>query len=153
MTRQKKNSGTVSHLRTNGRGSSIALDPNIGLDHIDVAALAQLYNSPPASHIARQDLLDQARLALMKYELAEDELAIASDSLARSMHMLIEQHGLKQLEPKQMAELERDVINWCGLNRCEPIMLKTAQKKKIAALSMPLITQSRNSAHGTTNTY
>ena len=82
---------------------------------IDVAALAQLYNSQPASHIVRGDLLDQARTALTKYELAEADMEIAADSLARSMHMLLEQHGLEKLEPQHMAALERDVLSWCGL--------------------------------------
>jgi hypothetical protein len=90
-------------------------DTHTGLEHVDVAALACLYNSPPASNITQADMLEQARLALMKYELPDDELAIASDSLARSMHLLLEQHGLKKLEPKQMAELERDVLKWCGI--------------------------------------
>ena len=85
---------------------------------IDVAALAQLYNSPQASHIAREELLEEARTALMKYELAEADLEIASDSLARAMHMLLEQHGIKRLAPEHMAELERHVLNWYGL--CQP---------------------------------
>jgi len=85
---------------------------------VDVSALAQLYNSPPTSRIAREDLLDEARTALMKYELAESDREIAADSLARAMHMLLEQHGLKKLEPEHMAELERHVLVWHGL--CQP---------------------------------
>ncbi len=54
----------------------------------------------------------------MKYELAEADLEIAADSLARSMHLLLEQHGLKELLPEHMAELERHVLNWYGL--CQP---------------------------------
>ncbi len=51
----------------------------------------------------------------MKYELAQADLEIAADSLARAMHFLIEQHGLEELPPEQMAELERDVLEWYGL--------------------------------------
>ncbi len=51
----------------------------------------------------------------MKYELSEVDREIAADSLARSMHMLLDQRGLEKLEPERMAALERDVLNWCGL--------------------------------------
>ncbi len=91
---------------------------------IDVAALAQLYNSQPASHVLREDLLEAARTALMKYELAEADMEIAADSLARAMHLLLEQHGIRKLEPHHMAELERDVLKWCGL--CRPQTISTA---------------------------
>ncbi len=116
MAKKSNRSAKVTKVRANGHGSDVVQNTQAGLDRIDVAALAQLYNSPPASHIARQDLLEQARTALMKYELAEDDLAIASDSLARSMHMLLEQHGVKKLEPAHMAALEKDVLDWCGFS-------------------------------------
>jgi|GEM_PF-3649568 len=84
---------------------------------LDVAALAQLYNSPPVSHFDHMELLEQARRSLAKYELAENELAIASESLANSMHLLLEQHGLHTLSPEHMAALEKDVLRWCGTLR------------------------------------
>lgn len=86
---------------------------------IDVAALAALYNSPTNSPVAHEYLLEEARRAMSKYELPQADLEIAADSLARAMHMLVEQHGLKKLPPERMAELERDVLDYCGL--CSPI--------------------------------
>ncbi|MDP4198598.1 MAG: hypothetical protein Q8922_00325 [Bacteroidota bacterium] len=100
---------------------------------IDVAALAQLYNSPPASHVARADLLQQARTALMKYELAEADLELASDSLARAMHLLLEQHGIKELLPEHMAELERHVLNWYGLRAPRTVITDDATVAATAA--------------------
>lgn len=164
MTKKKTNSpkeivgGTIEH------GSGSMKDTHAGLEHLDVAALAQLYNSPPSSHIAHADLLEQARLALMKYELAEDELAIASDSLARSMHLLLEQHGLKKLEPKHMAELERDVLNWCGLinpagEAAKPSGKKVAlsvQSQKSPVTTVAIIQTTPNAiynAYGTPNSH
>jgi hypothetical protein len=87
------------------------------LDRMDIASLAQIYNSPKSSPITHEDLLDVARTALLKYELAEHEFEIAADSLARSMHMLLEQHGVKKLTPKHMAALEKEVIEWCGISK------------------------------------
>ena len=86
-------------------------------DHMDIVSLAQIYNSPMPSPIAHEDLLDVARTALLKYELAEYEFEIAADSLARSMHMLLEQQGVKKLTPKHMAALEKEVIEWCGISK------------------------------------
>jgi hypothetical protein len=160
---KKIGSSTVEH------GSDAMKDTHAGLEHVDVAALAQLYNSPPASHIARAELQEQARLALMKYELAEDELAIASDSLARSMHLLLEQHGLKKLEPKHMVELERDVLNWCGLTHpamgapaggaakpTEKTIASRVESQKFPVTTVTVIQPTPNAAHnayGTTNSY
>jgi hypothetical protein len=85
---------------------------------IDIAALAALYNSPMASPVAHEYLLEEARIALAKYELTQADLEIAADSLARAMRMLVEQHGLKTLPPEEMAKLELDVLDYCGL--CSP---------------------------------
>jgi hypothetical protein len=82
-----------------------------------VTALGQIYNSPLASTIAREDLLEDARVSLMKYDLGEDELEIAADSLARSMHMLLEQRGLEKLEPEQIVKLECEVLDFCGIGQ------------------------------------
>ncbi len=84
-------------------------------DHIDVATLAQFYNSPPSSNILREELLEEARRALVDYELAEADLEIAAQTLAKTMHMLVEQHGGKTLEPELKAELVRHVLDWCGI--------------------------------------
>ncbi len=89
-------------------------DADSGFNHIDVAALARFYNTPPVSRSDHEDILEQARTALMKYELTEDEREIAADALARSMQMPLEQSGLKKLEPERMAALEQEVLNWCG---------------------------------------
>ncbi|HET6399824.1 MAG TPA: hypothetical protein VFH95_00335 [Candidatus Kapabacteria bacterium] len=98
---------------------------------IDVAALAALYNSPTSSPVAHEYLLEEARRALGKYELAQADLELAADSLARAMHMLVEQHGLKKLPPERMAELERDVLEWFGL--CPPeAATKSASEPKLA---------------------
>jgi len=80
---------------------------------VDVMALAQVYNSPATSRMNKEELLEEARRALMKYELAEDEQEIAAAELARTMHMLVEQHG--PLEADQKIQLEQQVIEWCGL--------------------------------------
>ncbi len=85
---------------------------------IDVAALAALYNSPTNSPVAHEYLLEEARQAMSKYELPQADLEIGADLLARAMHMLVEQRGLKKLPPERMAELERDVLDYCGL--CSP---------------------------------
>lgn len=162
MTKQKHSTPRVTRIRANGHGSDTVRDTHPGLGNIDVAALAQLYNSPPASRIAYAELLEQARLALMKYELAEDELAIASDSLARSMHMLLEQHGLKKLEPAHMAALEKDVLDWCGIlhrpvpmNRSSfPAVAPNENKIPIAAIVVK--TQNNplfHKRHGTTQSH
>ncbi len=82
---------------------------------IDPAALAQCYNSPALSHAEYEELLEQARTALSKYDLTKDDLAIAADSLARTMHMVLEEHGLDVLAPEQLEEIERDVLTYCGL--------------------------------------
>ena len=84
---------------------------------IDLAALAEIYNSPPPSHIAWEDLLEEARIALAKYELEEAELSIAAEHLAKAMHMLVEQQGGQRLEPHRQAEIERHVLDWCGFDR------------------------------------
>lgn len=82
---------------------------------IDIAALATLYNSQPKSHIAHEYLLEQARRSLLKYELAQADLELAADSLARAMHLLIEQHGLDSLPPEELSRLERDILEWYDL--------------------------------------
>lgn len=143
MTKQKKDSSKITRLRANRQGPDV-VKMQVGLDHIDIAALSQLYNSPPASHIARENLLDEARLAMMKYELAEDDREIAADSLARSMHMLLEQQGLKKLAPERMALLEHDVLNWCGLCNLQI----TPERPAIASI-VPLTTQIIHNHHGT----
>ena len=89
---------------------------------VDVAALSQLYNAPPGSRILCEDMLEQARASLMKYELAEADFEIAADSLARSMYMLLEQHGMKNLAPEQLAKLEEDVLKWYGF--CQPAIIE-----------------------------
>lgn len=86
-------------------------------NHIDVAALAEIYNSPPGSRILKEELLEEARRALMEYELAEEDMEIAAHTLARTMHMLVEQRGGKSLEPEHKAELVHHVLDWCGI-RC-----------------------------------
>ncbi len=115
MIQPKDNSDTMTRLRTNSEGPNIENHIHHYVDHTDVAALAELYNAPPASRFDREELLTQARLALMKYELAEDDQEIAAQCLARSMHMLLDQSGLKKLEPQRMATLEKDVLEWCGV--------------------------------------
>jgi hypothetical protein len=131
MIQLKNNSESVTRLRANSEGPNLETTLRHCVDHTDVAALAELYNAPPASHFDREELLQQARTALMKYELAEDELAIATNSLAHCMHMLLDQHGLKRMEPKQMLELEQDVLNWCGL-RYPGVPLKNRSVEKVA---------------------
>jgi hypothetical protein len=82
-----------------------------------VIALAQIYNPSSTSSVAREVLLEEARMSLVKYDLAEDELEIAADSLARSMQMMLEERGLKKLEPKQIARLECEVLDYCGIGQ------------------------------------
>jgi hypothetical protein len=115
MVQAKNNSETMTRPPADSEGSNIENSIHHYVDHTDVAALAEFYNSPPASRFDREEFLEQARLALMKYELAENDREIAAQSLARSMHMLLDQSGLKKLEPKRMATLEKDVLDWCGL--------------------------------------
>jgi len=103
-----------SHEMVPTRGEPVKSAANLQ-EHIDVAALAQLYNSPPSSHLVREELLEDARGALLQYELAEDEMEIAAQALARTLHMLVEQHGGKQLEPHHMEEVTRHVLDWCGI--------------------------------------
>jgi hypothetical protein len=79
----------------------------------NVVALAQLYNSPCLSRVVRAEMLDEARRALAKYDLAEADLEIAAQELARTLHMLVEQRGAP-LEPQHKAEMERRVLEWCG---------------------------------------
>ena len=113
---------TPEHLtpfRSNRHGTEI-IGPSCTLpryEHIDVAALAAAYHEPLVSSFNRQALLEEARLALTKYELAEDELEIAADSLAKTMQMLLEQDGIRHFPPQRMAALERDVLDWCGLSQ------------------------------------
>ena len=80
----------------------------------NIIALAQLYNSPTASHVAREELLEEARRALTKYDLAEVDQEIAAQELARTMHMLVEQQG-HPITPEHKADLERRVLEWCGV--------------------------------------
>jgi hypothetical protein len=145
MIQPKNNSEIMTRLRANSEGPNIENNIHRCVDHIDVAALAKLYNAPPASRFDREELLQQARTALMKYELAEDELAIAADSLAHSIHMLLDQHGLKKLEPKQMLELEQDVLSWCGL-RNPAVLTKNCPTGKVAQKAANSISEALSDA-------
>ncbi len=119
---------------------------------IDVAALAALYNSPPKSHVAHEYLLEEARRSLLKYELAEADLELAADSLARATHLLLEQHGLAILPPEQLAELERDILEWYGL-RPAPAPMETQNTRtpahKTMARTSPTLLLQPHTKHGT----
>jgi hypothetical protein len=127
--KHKDNSARARQVRTTPEGASAEMN-QCGLDHIDVAALASLYNTPPASSIVFENLLEEARLAFMKYELAEGEREIAANSLAHTMHMMLEQRGLKKLEPKYIAKLEHDILNWCGVSHFPSSDTGTAEIQK-----------------------
>ena len=95
--------------------------PTTRVSKNNVVALAEIYNSPTASHVAREELLEEARRALTKYDLSEVDHEIAAQELARTMHMLVEQHG-HPLTPEHKAEIERRVLQWCGVRSEEEPM-------------------------------
>jgi|GEM_PF-6981642 len=115
MTTSERKPSRVTHLRSNRKGAENKRSTPCTVDNIDVAALADLYNSPPTSHIAREDLLEEARCMLARYELSPEDLEPAAHTLAKAMHMLVEQRGGKNLEPRPKAELIQHVLAWHGL--------------------------------------
>ena len=97
----------------------------------DVAELATVYNSPPPSQLHWRNLVDEARVALAKYELKEAELNVAAEHLAKAMHMLVEQSGCHHLEEHLQSQLEMQVLNWCGFkSKCYYQYLKDHGSRK-----------------------
>ncbi len=78
-----------------------------------LAQLTERYNAQPSSRIAREDLLSEARRALRKYELADEDRETAVATLTSAMHKLLEQRGITRLAPEQMVQLEDEVLCWC----------------------------------------
>lgn len=69
----------------------------------------------------REDLIELARAELGKYDLTPDQLEEAAPILAKSLHMRIEQNGGKPLDDSLTAEIERQVLEWCGCIESPPI--------------------------------
>src|SRR4051812_24137110 len=109
----KHSSKRVTHVRATPTQPCIKGEWEQG-PRSDLVALGRLYNSAPMSRIRREELLEEARLALMKYDLVEVELENAAQELAHTMHMLVEQQGGIPLGPEDQKKLERRVLDWCG---------------------------------------
>ena len=112
----------LRHRAPANRASKITQAPKTS--EIDIAALAEFYCGEPESLIAKEELLEQARRALIKYDLEKNDLEIAAPILARTLHMLIEQNGGKSLTPERMAEIERHILDWCGYTPVPPIVYR-----------------------------
>lgn len=106
------------HVRegAQGKGSEVEACGCAAFRKPELAALAHLYWSPPGSDLVREDLIERARAALLKYRLEPEQLDDVAPLLASAMHMLIEQNGGRPLPEDYAREIEHHVLKWHGLD-------------------------------------